>query len=327
MSSGLSSKNSDTHPVTTSPSFASKFLSAESNVAVWAAVSANVIWGASFLASKVTLGSWSPLEASSLRFILATALLGGFSTLAGRKIETPKSRNAWTFAALAGLVGFGALYPLQLIGLTKIPSGVSAIVMQSSPILVLAFSFLISKEKLTRRSLLAIALASLASILLIANRGLNFGSTEIDFVGLGLTALAAVALALSVPINKKLTQEVGPLSATFWSMAIGTVTLIFITLISETPDMNKILSASSSAWVALGFLSLVCSALCFFLWNYAIKHTNSTVVAYSMQIKTPTAVIIGFSLGSETFGIATILAGILFGIGSWLVIYKPKAKA
>jgi probable blue pigment (indigoidine) exporter len=327
MNSSLINRASNSNPELASKISAPVVRFEKSVLAAWSAVTANVIWGASFLASKVTLGFWTPLEASSLRFILATILLGTIAAVTRNRIALPKDRQTWGWALLAGAVGFGALYPLQLIGLTKIPSGVSAIVMQSSPILVLVFAFILSREKMTARSAVAVGLATFASMLLILNRGLGASGATIDTTGLILTTLASVALALSVPISKKLSASIGSLSATFWSMAIGAALLATITLAAETPNIGKILAAPSSAWAALLFLSLICSALGFFLWNFAIRHSNSSVVAYTMQIKTPTAVLIGFTLGSEIFGLSTILAGVLFGIGSWLALFKPKAKS
>jgi hypothetical protein len=104
------------------------------------ALLANLIWGTSFLASKVTLLVWGPFTASALRFAAAIAGMLLVLPALGLPIQVPRSRGAWWRVLLVGVSGFGLLYPLQLAGLNAIPSSLSAAIMLTSPLFVLMFT-------------------------------------------------------------------------------------------------------------------------------------------------------------------------------------------
>lgn len=136
------------------------------------AILANILWGASFLASKYTLQAWGPFTASSLRFGLATIALFIIFRLLNRRIEIPANIKQWGGLVIIATTGLGALYPLQLAGLKYVPSSLSAAIMLTSPLLVLLLGKTILKEKLTFQKWVALALGVIGgSILLPSTSG------------------------------------------------------------------------------------------------------------------------------------------------------------
>lgn len=74
------------------------------------AILANILWGASFLASKYTLLAWGPVTSSAIRFGIATSFLFIALKVMGKKIDVPKNRHQWLGLLLIGTTGFGILF-------------------------------------------------------------------------------------------------------------------------------------------------------------------------------------------------------------------------
>ncbi len=285
------------------------------------AILANILWGASFLASKYTLQAWGPFTASSLRFGIATIGLFTVITFLGKKIDIPRNTGEWLGILLIGTSAFGLLYPMQLAGLRYISSSVSAAIMLTSPLLVLALGKVVLKEKLTSSKWTSLFLGLMGgSILLFSNTNLSGLALSSDFFyGSLLTLASASCLAISVILTRKYSKDFSSTSLTFWTMAIGFLELTIAAFVFEENVLaNLTTNASVISWVALIFLALVCSAFCFFIWNAALARTSPQEIASSMHIKTPTAVLIGVLIANEVLSTQILLGTILVMAGVWL---------
>jgi drug/metabolite transporter (DMT)-like permease len=287
---------------------------------VGAAFLANVLWGTSFLASKYTLESWGPFTASALRFLLATVLMFAGMKLFRRQITAPKSLRAWVGVFVVALTGFGLLYPFQLAGLKLVSSGMSAAIMLTSPLFVVIAGKLLLGDELTARKLTGIGIGIVGGTILLAGIG-NFAfSSSSDFLlGSLLTVAASISLAISIIATRKLSKELDSGSLTFWSMGIGFVFLAVSASVVETSSPLAIISnGTARSWLALFFLSCVCSAFCFFIWNFALSKASPKEIASMMHIKTPTAVLLGVGIAGERLSPALVVGTLIMMVGVWI---------
>lgn len=285
------------------------------------AIIANILWGASFLASKYTLQAWGPFTSSAIRFGIATSCLFIALKVMNKKIDVPKNIHEWLGLLLIGTTGFGMLYPLQLAGMKFIASSLSAAIMLTSPLLVLLFSQAILQERLSTLKWIALGLGVVGGSILISstsgNINLEFNS---DFIyGSILTLLSATSLAASVIATRKHSKHFSSSSLTFWSMAIGFFELTIAAFIFEENVLASInQNANLLSWMSMFFLAIVCSAFCFFIWNYALSKTSPQEIASSMHIKTPTAVLIGVCIANEKLTTSIVVGTSLVMLGVWL---------
>lgn len=284
-----------------------------------AALIANIVWGASFLASKIILLAWEPITASAIRFSAATmAILIGLRLLK-REIQFPRAAKDWAYVVASSTVGFGLLYPLQLMGLKHISSGLSSAIMLLSPLMVVALSSKIFHETLTRTKIFALFLGIAGGLALLGSQQNFLDTPNLLYPGVALTFAAAICLALSVIFTKNLVGRLDSGSLTFWSMAIGFVELFILAFIFENQSLSTFYTATSiPAWVAVIFLGVVCSALCFFLWNYAVTSSSAQDIASTMHVKTPTAVLLGAAVAGEQITLAIVVGSLVVSIGVWL---------
>ena len=157
-------------------------------------ISLALIWGSSFTLIKVVVPHLPPLSLTLWRVAVAAGMLLPAAYLLG---ERPRlSARGWGWVALAALTG--SVLPFSLIswGEQHIDSGLAAIFISLTPIMVLVLAhFLTGEERLTPRRLLGVALGLAGVLVLMGTKSLaHLGENA-------LRQLAVAAAALCYAVN------------------------------------------------------------------------------------------------------------------------------
>lgn len=224
-----------------------------------------LIWGTTFISTKVLLSDFTPVEILFFRFLLGLAAL----TLAyPRRLRTAGVRQELTFAA-AGLCGVCLYYLLENIALTYTLASNVGVIISVAPFFTALLSHLFFKgaDRLRRNFLIGFPVA-LAGVGLISLNG-----TRLELNPLG--DLLALAAALVWAVYSLLTRRIGgygypTVPATRRVFAYGVLFLLpTLCFFDFHFDVQRLLRPQ-----ALGnllYLGLGASALCFVTWNYAVK--------------------------------------------------------
>ena len=285
------------------------------------AIVANILWGTSFLASKYTLQAWGPFTSAALRFGIATVCLLGILKAMKKKTEMPETLGHWVALIVIATSAFGVLYPMQLAGLKFIPSSLSAAIMLMSPLAVLLLSRAVLKERLSKLKYVALVFGVVGGAVLISStsNGMKINFDSDFFWGSLLTLASAISLAISAVVTRKYSNKISSSTITFWTMAIGFVELTIFAFIFEEDVLASITrDANTLSIVSLFFLAFVCSAFCFYIWNFALSKASPQEIASSMHIKTPTAVLLGVFIANEELNAPIIIGTALVMFGVWL---------
>src|SRR5262245_42116501 len=89
-----------------------------------------LIWGSTFLAIRIAVGSIPPLLMMGTRSVAAGALLLAWARLRGARAGA----RAWGHATLAGALMFSCAYGALAWAEQRIPSGVAALVVATLPL-------------------------------------------------------------------------------------------------------------------------------------------------------------------------------------------------
>lgn len=280
------------------------------------AVLANVLWASSFLGSKYTLAAWGPVTASLLRFALATLILGTMLPLMGEVISLPRKKDLKGIF-LIGLCQFGLLYPFQLAGLNHISTSLSAAIMLLAPLFVIVCGKFFLKESVSKTKLNAIFLGLFGGLTLLKD---GFSIHGNFYLGFSLTLISSVLLGLSVILTRKYSQTISVAQLSFWTMLTGVVLLTPMSFIESQTNGGFIRSseALNSAFLALLYLAIICSAFTFYIWNTALKMAPAKELASTMHLKTPTAIIIGVLLASEEMTSTLIIGTAIISFAVWV---------
>ena len=230
-----------------------------------------VIWGTTFISTKILLADFTPIEILFLRFLLGLLVLmavypkrSGVKDLAGIKDK----KQELTFAA-AGLCGICLYYLLENIALTYTMASNVGVIISVAPFFtaVLSHIFLKTEEKMKERFFVGF-IAAMTGICLISFSG---GALQLNPIGDILAIAAAFVWAVYSLLTRKISgYGYNTVGATRKIFAYGILFMLpFLFVFDFRLDVQKMIKPEYA--LNLIYLGLGASALCFVTWNYAVK--------------------------------------------------------
>ena len=256
-----------------------------------------VIWGVTFVNTKVLLGDFSAFEILFLRFAAAYAALWAF---APRRFSPGGWRDELTFAAM-GLSGVAAYQFLENCAIGYTNASNVAILVSACPMGTAVLSALVLREKsLTRRFLVGFALAMAGVVLVCVGGVREFHFNPLgDFLAIGAMMCWSVYSVLITRTNGKGCEPILAIRRVFfWALVFMAPFLAFS--FDFTPAVNAARFAKGWNLLHLGFLGFMASALAFVLWNATCKALGTVRATCGLYfIPVVTAVVAALALGES----------------------------
>ena len=229
-----------------------------------------LIWGTTFVATKLLLGHFSAVEILFIRFVLgfASLWLASLPEYAGKKEQPPRIFRHELYFAAAGLAGVTLYYLLENIALSYSTASNVGIIVAISPIFsaILASLFL-KGEKISFRFLIGFAAAVSGIVLVSLNGNLIL---RINPLGDILAALAAIVWAVYSILQKKI-QAFGysVIVLTRKTFFYGIIFMIpALAVMGFHPDLSVL--AEPKMIAAFLYLGVCACAVCFATWNFVL---------------------------------------------------------
>ena len=235
-----------------------------------------LIWGTTFISTKVLLDTLSPVEILFLRFSLGYLALW---LAAPRRLWLTARRQEGLFA-LAGLCGVTLYYGFENLALSATRASNVGVIISIAPFFTVLFSAVFLKEKRPGLRFFAGFLIAMAGIMLIS---FNQEAVEIHPVGDGLAVLAAMIWAVYCLLSRRI-SELGynVLLATRRTFFYGLLFMLPLTFTRFSVSLPTILRPE--ILFNLVFLGLGASALCFVTWNLAVGILGSVKTSVTIYI-------------------------------------------
>jgi len=253
-------------------------------VAVYATLALTL--GGQWIAAKLGVTAVPPLELSTMRFAIASAVLLAACAIT----RTPIPLHRWrpiAAAAACGVLGFNTL---AFVGLTLTPASDSALIIPTTiPMATALFATLIG-ERLTARKLFGFAIASVGAALVIVG-GQQGGSESSslrlrgDLMELG----AATAWAASLTIGAIVVRKETVLGYVTLMVLIGTTLLVPLGAVPQA--YRDVPSWAAETWLAAGFLGVFSTAVAFVLFFWAVHRFGPSLAAMVTYL-TPVATLV-----------------------------------
>jgi len=138
-----------------------------SRSAMLKALFAVLVWGASFVATKVSLRYIEPAAVVWLRFAMGVVILG-VTVLARRQFRLPE-RKDWLYLALLGFLGITFHQWLQSTGLVTAQAVTTGWITASIPIFMALLGWLVLRERLAWFQVVGIFLAAFGVLLVVTH--------------------------------------------------------------------------------------------------------------------------------------------------------------
>jgi drug/metabolite transporter (DMT)-like permease len=251
----------------------------------------------------------------AIRFALSGLVLFAFLLARGRGVL----RQA--LSALPSLLGLGLCYTLQsgfyFSAVRHISASLASILLYSYPAFVCLLAFLVEREKLTARTLLALAV-SLAGVVLVLGSSLGAASPAGVLLALG----AALIYSLYITLANRVLRSVEPVVA----MAVVTLVTSVIYLGLGLAAGSLSLAFAPAAWLPIALLIGVSTLLAIFAFfrGLAILGSNrASIVSMTEPLFTIgiSILVFGDRLGWQQ------IAGAILVLGGTVLVTTARARS
>ncbi len=279
-----------------------------------------IVWGTTFVSTKVLLADFKPVELLFFRFVLGFVAL---SLINARPMAKMTARQEFLFA-LAGLSGVTLYFLMENIALTyTMASNVGVIVSIAPMFTALLANFMLENEKLKSSFVLGFVIA-MAGISLISFNG--SAVLKLNFMGDVLAVLAAAVWAVySISLRKISEDGFNIIQATRKIFLYGLIFVIpFLFIFDFQLKLDRF---SNPVYLAnILFLGLAASALCYVTWNTGVKLLGAVRTSVYIYLIPVITVVTSVLLLSEKITPLSALGTLLTLAGLWLSERKSKKR-
>lgn len=290
--------------------------------ALLATVGMALLFGTSFVASKVALSGFSPTQLIFLRFAIAALFFGVAQRfLPAQQLTREQGKQVFLLALLEP----GIYFFLEAYGLKLTLASTAAVLISTIPIFVVVLEAFWLKVRVLPREVALILLSLFGVTLLLTAGGWDraFGGT---FLGNLLILGAAFSASLYTIVARKLMATVDALTVTRWQALFATV--FYFPFALGAYALGGTLPTNPKPWVATVYLGLACSSGAYFLLNYALSRLRASFVsAFSNLIPVVASVLAVVFLGESLSTQQIVGAAVAIGAITALTLTHRTAES
>ena len=291
--------------------------------AILKALFAVTVWGASFVATKISLEYVSPSTVVWLRFTMGVMILG-LAVALYKQFSLPTGRD-WSYFALLGLLGITFHQWLQSTGLLTAQATTTAWIITSTPIFIALLGFFVLKERLAWYQVAGIVFASFGVLLIVTKGNLSaLASGRLSTPGDFLVLISAVNWAVFSTLSRSGLRKHPATLMMFYVMGFGW--LFTSVLFFAGPGVREITAIPLDGWIAISFLGVFCSGIAYIFWYDALQVLPVAQTGAFLYLEPIITVIVAAFLIREAILLATMVGGITILVGVWLV-NRPTGSA
>ena len=266
-----------------------------------------VIWGSTYLAIKFGLETMPPFFMAGIRNLLAGGVLYAFERTRGQKSPTKKQLfNGCIIGFLMLLIGNGFLTYAEL----RVPSGLTALLVSSSPLWFLIFEWIRPNGKKPKPTLIiGIILGFLGIALLITPD--QSSSSNVDILGAGILFLSSIAWVIGSLISRQMDIPDSPFITTSIQMMTGGIMMLFTALLMGEFSGLNIFAFSLKSILSMFYLAVFGSLISFSAYIWLMRVLSPALVSTNSFVNPAIAVFIGWALGGEEITLKIIIATII----------------
>ena len=277
------------------------------------------IWSTTYIASKVLLTAYSPMQIALMRFVLAYAMMWAL-----RPKLMKLDFKAELQCALLGIFGCTLYFVGQNYALTYTLSSNVGILVATAPMITAVLAhFFLPDEKL-KKTVFVGCLIALFGVALVSFNGTVV--LKLNPVGDLLSIGAALSWAIYSILLKQHAAKYDSLLLTRRVLLWGFITSFPLSLLERTPFSLAPL-ADPSFLFSLLMLGLLGSGMCFVFWNIAMQRLGAVVVNNYIYISPFLTMLTAGLFLKEPISLMGVGGAALILIGVFITQYKKPVKA
>jgi drug/metabolite transporter (DMT)-like permease len=254
--------------------------------ALIAALVTVTLWGSAFVAIRAADKAFAPGAIALGRLAVSCIILGAAALV--RREPLPGRSDVLAIAAY-GVLWLG-IYSVALNAAERrVDAGTAAMIINTGPILIAALAGFFLREGFPRRLLTGCVIA-FGGCVLIGLTGIGSGTRA--EVGIALCAIAALAYAVAVIVQKPVLARVSPLQVTWLGCAAAAIAC--------SPFAPQLLDEAVHAHTAglgwIAYLGAGPTAVGFATWTFALRRSTAGQLASITYLIPVVAIVLGWGL-------------------------------
>lgn len=297
-----------------------------------AALLASVIFGMSFMFSRLALDVALPTVLLAFRFttaFVAMTLVIAVNALVGKLRGKPLFAFSLKGKNIASLLALGIVQPVlyfifENYGILYTSSAVAGTIIAVVPIACIVMDVLVLREAVRRRQVVCAVLCIGGVALIYAG-----GETAVSPLGLLFLLLTVAADAGYYTLSHKAAARFTPFEVTYVMFTVGMVVFIPASLIQGAGRMAEVFLPaiqSGGFWAAVIYLGLVSSVVAYFLLNFANGNLSVSETSLFSNVTTVVSVLAGVLLLHEPFGVFQLLGVAVILVCVYAANITPKEQ-
>lgn len=277
-----------------------------------------IVWGTTFISTKVLLVDFRPVEILVFRFVMGFIIL---LLICPKRLKTKGLKQEVTFIG-AGLCGICLYFLLENVALTYTFASNVGVIISAAPFFtaILARVFMKSEEPLRLNFFMGFVIA-MAGIVMISFNGAEL---QLNPVGDLLALSASFIWAIYSILSKKISGYGYPvLLTTRRTFFYGILFMIPISMVSGFHmDFGRFSDPTNLFNIV--YLGLGASALCFVTWNFSVMKLGAVKTSIYIYMVPVITVVTSFLILHEQITVMSALGVVFTLIG--LVISEIRIE-
>jgi drug/metabolite transporter (DMT)-like permease len=294
--------------------------SSTKNKAYLALVVTSLIWGSTWVASKIAVSHAPALQIASIRQLIAGLLFIIFFKLKGE--PWPKFSQLKTLFIIAVFLliianGFGTW------SVTYISSGLGSLIAALYPLFAVIIEMIFFKIKTKPLTFIGLMLGIIGIGFVLYNNAFHATSKNYFWgIALGLIATLSWSIGTIMVTRKKI--NINPYYGMGWQMALSSPILFLMAL--ATGQHVPITEIPLQSWEAVAYLVLIGSCIAFVCFIYSTKHLPPAISSLYAYFNPIVAMLIGAMLLNEKLTTNILIGTIITIVGVYIVNHSMKEK-
>jgi drug/metabolite transporter (DMT)-like permease len=286
-------------------------------LAYLAAIISSILFGLSFLFSKIALAVASPLALVAFRFLLAFFVMSALIVFKIFKINYKnKPIKELILLCLAEPVVY---FIFETYGIRETSSSIAGLMLSIIPIAVTILGVYFLKEIPTIKRIMFIVISVSGVAIIGVMSASNNGATSLRGI---LLLLGAVSCAgLFTIISRKASKHFTPFEITYFMMGCGALFFNIIGILNliirgEITTYFEPLK-NSEFLISVLYLGILSSVVAYLLINYTLSKIDASNTSVFANISTIVSVVAGVVILKEAFHFYDFIGSALILIGVW----------
>lgn len=292
--------------------------------ATWAMVGMSLLFGASFVGTKIALVDFTPAQLIFLRFSIAAALFYALSPVLG---AARMDRAGYMNILLLALFEPGAYFFLEAAGIQQTLASTAAILISTIPLFVLVLESLWLRVPVVPREVALIFLSLGGVALLVMAGGGSDRALEGSMQGNLLILGAAFSASLYTVVARRLLTTYNAVAVTRLQSLYASLMYLPFAAWDWSQGAGAPGGHTLKGWSALLYLAIGCSFLAYWMMNYALSQVKASIVAaFTNVIPVVGSVLAVVLLRERIYPLQAVGAVVVLACTTLLALRRPAGE-